>query len=803
MTEPLVFHPVKRIFVWRPVMYTALFALVVAVGGSMIAMGLEELSVFVPLMILAVPIYTAIDRIVAFSKTSYEIHSDRLVHHTGDLFTNKTTNLPFRNVTQLGLTLPFLEHRFFQTGHVAVHAAGSSGPVKLVSIADSQGIYQALEQALRDNGFVITRRKIVQEEKPGFIGVLVDQGSQGLVAIFVVLSLAGQAGVALAALDSPMAFVGIAFLAATGALTYFVILVLGFIDKLKRVYTLWDDMIEYQDGFLTERRKIIPFENLADTNVVEPLLKRIFGLADVVLSCQGQAGDIRFPSMPNPKMFRGNLDQLLEDVEPPKPPTPSQAEGTLESGEVFGVDGADGVDGAARVAAATGDLGTSQPARTYRIHPFRHALPNLLWVPVLVIATPIALVVDSMFDGELLGGTAGLALTGFLFLIALISTIAVGGRAAFHYLTTTFTFGPRSISMVREVITNRQATEFTNDKVTAVTFHRGLLDRWMNTASVSFTSIGSAAALKFTHLKNHEEVFQELVTRFGLPDSEPLETFTPRVTFQGVLAHHIPTLLVLSLFPILGVVAAFFLHPALILVGIAGFLLGTVPTVVHELVHDPRCRLSFFEDHVMVRSGWINHKYTYVALHQARNIVTTAFPWQTTGKVQIEAGGAASRAVINHMDDLDALHDRLDALLYQRPLRDVTQTDTFDTEVLGEWQPVAKNDLITGCFVLVCTVVGILGIPLFVAYNRAYYARASCSLQVDRIAKRRGIFFRQHSTVLINRIDQIQTSREFLHNRLKNGMVQIFTVGSGKAELVLGPHANYQAIYEAIEARTR
>lgn len=803
MSESVVVKPVKYVFVWRPLLIMFVVVGLLCAMASMMAWGLEAglvMTLAPAAFFVVLMVYTYLDMMAAYQKTSYEIQADRIVHHTGGLFSDNTTNLPFRNVTQVEMKLPYLEFTFFKTGHLAIHAAGSAaGKVDLHSIAVPEEIYEVLLGRLEQNGFELRREALIQREKPGVVGVVADVlGGKGS-PLSGVVGLAVGGVVLLPVLLTELTSMGLGvpavFVGAMALMGLPVLLVVVGIDMLKRTYSLYKGMVRYDDGFLTKRKKIIPIANLADTNIDSPLMKRVFGLADMSISCQGASGDILFPSMPNAAKFRNALDRLIEVTDQPR-------ESTLMAGLMTG-----GVEGAREAGATTEEtaralggqrveapqiVATRAPVREYKMDAMREGIGMIAMTLVLAMLTSVAFSFVSSPGGVVMAlGVGGIG--------GLVAAI----KMAFAYFTITYTLGSNSVVWVQDMITNRKQIEFTNDKITTVNVRRNPVDRMMNTLTVEFHSIGSFQPIVFRHLKDHQNVFLELHRRFGLPAGDGREVFVPRVGVKEVAAKNILTCFFYAPFSLVVALVAW-LATESIVVGAVGFVaiwLMAVWRVAYDFLHAPKCRLNLYEHHVMVRSGLLTHRYSYVPYHQAKNVWSQKYPGQDVGTVTVEAGGSSARAKISYLPEPFAVHDRLDAILYERPMRDVHQNSAFETRTLGKWMPVSKNSMVSSTVTLGLMIVTIPVIPVALYLTKLYYEKALCSLQEDRICQWRGIFFQRFSTVMINRIDQIQTRRGLLHNLFKNGQVEVFTVGSGRAELSLGPHENYQEIYEAINSR--
>lgn len=795
MTPVDVIRPNKTVFVLRPLAWTAAFAALIGLIATFLLYQTEGGAlVTVPgVVVVLLCAFVYMERSVAFSKTRYEIHDDRLVHKTGLLLADRTTSLPFRNVTQLQVRLPWIEHLIYSTGHLSVHAAGSSkGRVKLSCVDEPERIYDALTEALRRNGFSLRRDEITRQTRPHVVGAFIDTFAAGSTrvnwggAALFTLGVFALPVANYAASDTPLESVvfvgGIAVLAA-GTLGGIAI---RFLDLKARVYTLWDDVVDYEDGFLTRTKKLIPVANLADTHVEKTLLKRIFGMADIVVSCQGDSGDIDFPSTPEARQFCHRLDELIRRTDRP---TASAPEG---SQKVDGTVDADEID--QRLFEPPELTDTAPAAESTRISVMTHALSSMFGSGLVVLGLVVLQFGSAIFDGTdvdaagilcLVGGAVGL-LAGY--------GIATGG---FQWLTRTFTFGPRSVSSAREVITQKDTTEFSSDKVTAVVIARNPVHRLLKSATVKFHSIGHDEVLKFPHMPDYARIRGLLGQRFGLPTGAPERRIEPSPSFISILAAGPVTTAILIAIAAAGGIGQLWVSGAVWAVPVA--IGALIAYVLYKGVRARFFYLEIYDHYLMLKSGIFFQKFAYIPIHQARNIATVEYPGTTTGRLEIESGGAHASFSIAHIDDLDSVHDRLDEMLYRAPPRPVTQPRVFDTDDVDDWCPQARNAIIKWSALSIVSVVGIPLLPVTLWYLDAYYKRADDRLQNHRLLQHRGLLYRRRATVLKNRVDQVQSARNPLHTICQNGIVEIYTLGGGGAELTFGPHPEFEAIDEAIQ----
>ena len=825
---PEILRPNRRVFLWRPLIRTAILGTVFALAAHL----------FLPLFATVDPglgvllgiaaafvVYTAISRIVAFRRTFYEFYDDRLVVKSGTIATRSTVDLPYRNVTQVVLRLPFVERRLFKTGHLSIHAAGSArGIARLQSIDAPREVYDEMADRLRDNGFSLERDRVLQREKPHIIGTALDTSGLaigGLIALITIGFTVAGTVVDLLDLDSyyelfdvltgavepddaeeataaQRATLGVALLAILGGSYGLGRLALHFVDLNRRIYTLWNDVVDYEDGFLTETYKFVPIENLADTATEEPFLKRLFGMADVHLSPHGSASGIRFPSMPRAEKFRRNLDQLIESTDAPVPVELDDEEGEVSEEEVQGARATGVKDRLPDVKGPALEFGPSflRRAATGVIQAFK--LPFFL---VAIAFTVWGTAIWTAFDPAEFGVFVDIEelearwiIYGGLAIFAGLSLYQLF-MAAFFCWTTSYRVGRRKLSWERDFI-SRDEIEFTTDKITTLETQRDLLDRLMGTATLVFRSIGNPAPIVFNDIARADERTDELRRRLGLLDNadEALATHRPTANPLDLFLGRLYTTTFIWIIAIAGAVAAnIYWPPGVYLAG----AFATIPIlrILHNAVYYPRCFAQIFDDHLLIKRGIIFQERHYVAYDQLRSVISTRYPLRSTGILEL-VPGSTTRISLPYLRDIRELHELLDDKLYRMPMRPTRQADDFDRSELSRRTPQARNGILkASVFTLLVALVTLIPVILLYVHTR----RTDIIVEKGRVRRLQGILYRTTQTVLINRIDQLLIDRGPVNTLFRNGQVSVLTVGSTIPDLVLGPIPDDQALYDELE----
>jgi len=815
--EPLVIRPNRRVFVVRPVMWTAILLGLVGVSAYLVLILKEVETLGVGLWVL---VYVAIVGTVAglrhvrYGKTSYTLLADRVVHRTGGLFSEATTDLQYRQITHVRLRLPFLEHRLFGTGRLTIMAAGSVlSTVVFEAIDEPRAIYDKVGALMKSQGFSLGRERMLHDERPNKVASLFDLGSSvtkivgvvmtlvltvtGLIDLIVDLfSLGGNGGRTRALtglwgffggvvnnhgmeLEVGMlgAFWGLQLIGLGGVLWTLMAMMLHYVDLTRRRYTLYEDVIDYADGFLTENYEFIPIENLSDVEINESLLKRALGVADVMLSCQGAGSQIRFTSMPEAQRFKASLEGLIE-----------KSRG--EQAEVQGVEEAPSV--------APAEVLTANHAarQELRMHPLRAlALPvgSLVVANMLIVlfsGVAIALFGDELGLGDLRAeiGLLLLVVLGLVVWQVAGPVVKVGIRVwATHYVVSN-----QKIESNYAFISKRQV-EFTMERITGVVVRRGPLDRFFKTVTLDFSSIGSSHSLKFEHIADDGELVRAILARLRFVSKERSRSINANFGADAWVRAHLPVLLIAGLAFLGSFVVAFVVEEVFVF-GAVAVLLLVVGGFAYEKVFYGRQQVEVFEDHIRVGQGvliWLDY---YLHFDHLKTAGSKQYIGATTGELVVHA---ANHAVGNmgYLEGVVGIHDWLDQVLHAH--RRVDIEEAMSTALIATSAPMPRNTLLRrGPFAL--------AIPVFLPgliWRYIAVKRMSYRVEASRLVVCAGVFYKERFTILFDRIDHVRRTRGVVDKFSKTGAIEAYTVGSPMADVVLFDVPEDDALFSAIDER--
>ncbi|MEK7954173.1 PH domain-containing protein [Luteolibacter soli] len=765
----LELKPRKGSFVAPRIMVGTMISLLLAVVTVVILIGSENppwpgLAVFIVGCIVSV-----IASLAAYRKERYELHDSRVICHRGGLASDQTTELEIRNITHVKLKLPWLRYKFYGVGNVIVETAGNSHPVVMRAIAEPEAIYAGVRERMKRNGYDLTQQQLFFEDKPAIIGVIVECLGMffgtilGLVYVGLMISGASQAA------KSPefdAIALGLLGFVVLGLLAFVIV---RFLDFRRRTYRVFNDMVVYDEGFLTRHNAFIPYENIADATTNCTFIDRLFGLYDVQVSCQGSSKDIKFRRLRQGAALSAAIDQLVVLAREKKKPAAKQA---LAS----------------------------------------HARPRR--------SEPEAVPAGEAMVAEL-GMHAGRALVPLLLLIPLVPLwLAAMIQTGIKLMSTQYSVRPGSVRHAYRFLTLTDR-EFAYDKITGVVVKQNLWDRMFGTLTIKFWSIGSGLPIEFAHVSASQLDVTALLRQAGIPtpSAEPCEVLASFGLFTWLRAQikFIPLLLVISA---IIVFVAMEIDPVLYYLFALPVLLFAGAGIYSKLAAS-RQRLRFHDHHVEAETGIIAKRFYMARYSNLKRTVTTRYPGGEQGTFQIFVAGeeeyqqsvperykkaqkvmrpcSFSTSYLANVRETALL---LDDILCGRvdPVPEATPAEPL--EVLLEAPRSVANAVLKLVLLSILLVPFIVLLPITLPFTIVQTKRWRYRIEATRIVSSWGVLYRRESSIILDRVDSIQQSQGPVNKMFKNGNVTIMTAGSSKPEFKIIDSPAYLELYRIIRERS-
>ncbi len=761
--------PRKASFIFPRLVATCIVATLIGAVVSGISYSLEQPAWFGILAFIAILLLGIFSAQVAYRKERYQLQSSRLVCHRGGLFSDEATEFEIRNITHVKLKLPWLRYKLFGVGNVIVETAGSSKPMTMRAIRDPEAIYAEMRERMKSNGYDLSQRELLHEERPAFIGVLGEcvghlVGAGFFFFVFIGSAFSGN-GISVEGGAVKISVFIFLFLASL------IFVILRFFDLMRRTYRVYNDVVIYEEGFLTRHNAFIPYENIADSNTKRTLIDQILGLYDVVISCQGSSSEIKFRRLKNGIHLSGAIDQLVSSAaKKPKP------------GKAISDDSDAKPKRPARVEPETVPAESMRMAE-YRIHALRLLVPQMLLLPLFPLW-----VVAMLKSLILMSSTRYFVRTGSL-------------RHSYKFLTV-------------------DDREFSYDKITGVVIKKNLWDKWFGTMTLKFWSIGSGKALEFAHVHCSQVDLPALMRQVGIPPaSQESIQVEARFGLLTWLRAQIGVAIAIAVVSA-GVVAAAIMadEPMIHLILLSPALI-VITGLVYSMLYYPRQRLRFHEHHIESEQGILAKSYYYVRYKNVKRNTATRYPGGEEGRLkiyvageeQIQAQGAQAKGLTvmkqcsftsGMLPDVVKSARLLDDILSGRTSPCPSAAPPEPSEIIAESPRSVGSALATLFLISILLFPLIVLLPITIPITIIRIKHWRYRIEDFRIVTNHGVLFRSETSVLLDRVDSLQQSQGLLNKIFRNGKVTIMTAGSSKPDLALIDSPAYLRLYQEIRARS-
>lgn len=770
--ETISLKPHKVCFLIPRILMVLFLAALLGIISGCITYAAEG-SIWIPVAtcILAIAIGTKAI-FVAYRKERYVLEGSRLICHRGGLFSDQTNEFEIRNITHVKSKLPWLRFKFFGVGSVIVETAGTSKPMVMYTINKPKDVYEEVRSLMKRNGYHLSQRQLLHQEKPALIGILGEIIGFGVAFAFVCLFMLGGLVEIISETDPGAliyVMIGIPLIILPLMIAYIVFRILDF---KKRTYSVYNDVVVYEEGFLTQEYAFIPYENIADSNVKASFGSRILGLSDVEISCQGSRKEIKFRHIRNGLALSNAIDQLVVSASQ----KPKRWSKRSESSE--------GVVKYTRREEPEIILSDNAFVAECRIHALRLLIPILFLLPLFPV-----------WIGAML-------------------------QALIKYTSTRYFVRAGTLRHSYRFI-NVQEREFSTDKITGLVIKTNLWDMMFGTMTLKFWSIGSGKPLEFAHVHRSQIDLPALLRMIGIPPASP-HPYSANATF-GFSSWFRANLFILTAIIIIALlisgfamqyeqtIAMMLLVPALTMAG----------SFIYWKIYYSMQKLKFHDHHIEAEQGILMKNSYYVRYRNVKRIQTTKYPFGKEGAFKIFVAGE-EEVNAHHQQGKNYLTMLKQCSFTTGMIPDVQSTGLCLNDILcGRVDPSPKSEpaeapgiviestrsAATGLLAL--TLISIIIFPLIlllpISLLVAYFWLKSWRYRVDEIGvtKSWGIIFKKTESVIFDRVDSLQQNQGILNKIFRNGRVSIMTAGSSKPDLVIQDSPHYLGIYQAIRERSQ
>jgi membrane protein YdbS with pleckstrin-like domain len=773
-----------------------IFAILFTINYYTLKLSIIFFIIILPLLIT----YNIYAKHIEYNKTFYEIYPHKIIEKSGGIFSDYDIELSIKNITHIILKLPYIKNKLFETGAIKIESAGSNlTSIFLSDIENSEEIYKYLQTLMQHNNFSLKKDKLIQQEKPASVGIILEIISILIGSFATLFFISLSIAPIILAFSQKIVIIILILLSllviSVSILTY---AVFRYLDLKKRRYKLYSDTITYSEGFLTKYYSFIPIENLSNSSINQNLIEKIFGIYDVMISCQGSGNEISFKNMENGDKFEENLDKLIKETEPVIESTQKKTKTPLQNKEIK--------TEKIETKRETKKIIDTTSTAHYKMETSRTLLPVIIYGGILFL---ISLIISIIFPKTI------------PFFIILLISYGFGGimNLVFSYISVLFTdyyIQGKSINEKFNFLTKKNV-EFNNEKITGIIIKESFIDKFFNTCSVVFWSIGANSNIEFKNIKRTKSLEELLLKKFGIKNDILNYEIKSNFSFIDFLKES----LVFTL--ISGFIIAILITLSIIFPSFAIYFILTITIIIllyaiigiYSSYHYEKSQMRFYKEHIYFKKGLIFRSEYYALYDNIKDIKTKKYPLTHKGTIIFNVAGdyvintgkqsvpVSCQFNINYVNKIENKDELIDYIFEHKPNKEkintFLSTEPKEKEIILHAKPSIANPL----FVLITTSIIIfpliIFLPISIPYLIYYIKLKSYTIESTRLIQTHGVLYKTQTSIIFSKIDFINSDSGFLNKMFNNGNITVNTAGSSQPELIISNIPNYKEFYETLK----
>jgi len=398
---------------------------------------------------------------IKFKKEKYTLTDRKIIFDNWSLISDNSTEINLEKITEVKVTLPFIQYLIFKTWNLYIKTAWSwTSQVRLSNVDNAKEIYEEFRLRMQKNGFHLQKEKLVQSEKPHPIWIIWEVFWKIIWALFFVFYI--FVWIISEAWGENLWVVSIVPIITLVWVVAF--LVISYLDLSRRRYEVFADSIWYHEWFLTKHYAFIPMEVVADVENTQSFFSKIFGLHDIVISSAWVSNKVVFKNMVNWEKMIKNIRYLKDHI------TMSEK---------------DAIEGEEKIA------------------------NSLIWFKDK-IEQPLDF--DKDFEWHYKMNVAKTIVETLPFLITGPWFVVILAIRLIQLFFTDYNIRKTTIEKKFELFSTK-FNSFTIEKITGVQIKQSFVDKWFGTCSVKFWSIGSGTPITFENIKKTKGLEEQILVK--------------------------------------------------------------------------------------------------------------------------------------------------------------------------------------------------------------------------------------------------------------------------------------------------
>lgn len=683
---------------------------------------------------------------ISHQKEKYIFQWKKIIYTYGWLFSDNTVEIDISKITQVISNIPFLENIFFQTGNITIKTAGStSGKIRLKSIENVLFHYEEIQKRMQQNGFHLKKENLVMEAKPHVIGAIWESLYWLWSSIFVLLFLWWNIILSLQEVVKENEkfhifswIIMFIILMIIFIWPIFLKIIFKYLDLKMRVYQIYDDSVFYIEWFLSKNYAFIPMENISDTENNQSFFSKIFWIHDVIVSSEWSNNEVYFYNIVNGKKMMETIKYLKEHVS--LKPVIQKENITLEGNSWEKI-----------------EIQTQEKRNLNYDTEFMMVMkPNML--------------------------KTFLSNSVYILWIYTIPIFIINFVKAFF---TTFHITRSNFEYKYEFFTTKHNI-FSVDKITKVVMSESLLDTWLWTCSISFSSIWSSNSLTFSNITKTPELFEKVLSKVWIYQEEP--KYIIPISYG-----------VWELFK-----ANIFIAPILILSTSILLFTPLIALIIYNkyYYHEKYYKHTIFQNYISSFSWVIFQTKEYTIIDNIKGIEWKKYPFTQTWTFIFDVSGDSSiqywknanqysiisnGVKIPYVKDINEVFDEIDTILHN---------NTLDRNIIWEKKQDLWNTLLV---VIPWSLFTVIFAPIVIWITIWYIKSKKYVLENSRIIQYWWIIYKCKKSILYEKIDFLEENQWMIHKIFWNGDVSIYTKWSGSSDLSIVDISEHKKIYSLLK----
>ena len=686
---------------------------------------------------------------IKWKKEKYNLTDRKIIFDNWSLISDNSTEINLDKITEVKVSLPFLQHLLFKTGNLYIQTAWAwSAKIRFSNISNTMELYEEFRLRMQKNGFHLQKEKLVQTEKPHMIWIIWEVFWKIIWTLFFVYLIF----IWIISVRGLSEYLWILNILPTITLIWIIaFIVITYLDLSRRRYEIFTDSIWYHEWFLSKHYAFIPMEVVADVENTQSFFSKIFGIHDIIISSSWASNKIKFKNMVNWEKMIENIRYLKEHI--------TMSEKDVIEGEIKSANSLiwfkDKIE---------------DPLdfdKDFEGHYKMDILKTLFEMsPLLLFFIPL------------------LFLWAEEFISAIPIIIIIWAWRIIKLIFTDYNIRKTTIEKKFELF-SLKFNSFTIEKITGVQIKQSFIDKWFWTCSVKFWSIGSGTPITFENIKKTKGLEEQILAKVWIRKEEKISDIETDFNFMNfVKANILWVLFMIILFPV------------------------TILVFTYKKIFFAKKRylIEIYKNYIKTQNWIFFITKKYVLFRHIKWIKSTKFPFTNTWElllnvaweVQVESktqwqalwnfakwtwAWIFSNSVdIDYIKNVFESHDKLDNILNWKEI---------NTEKLSE----AKQDIVNTIIPMILLIFPIIFIPLVIWFIKVKY----WILEKNRVLFWSWIIYKKRQTILYHRFNFIDLKRWFLNRIFKNGSVNIYTIWSSSVDMNIPNIDNYSEIYEKLK----